>query len=231
MGMRRIVLLLASVMLAVLLVSGIARAQTEGAVLDAHAELDPESIGTDTSASNPISQTFVAEHTGFVTEVTALIAVRLPDTLITAQIVKMPDSLQGQPEILAETQTTAPELSNWKKGTKLFSFDDPAHIEVGETYGLLLQTPGSGSGGRWYLASDEWQHKDVYENGALMNLDPQDEIWRVFSSPETPDGVFAIYVAPDSTMPTSKAGCKKGGYANYGFRNQGQCIEAVNAAN
>src|SRR5215208_7442530 len=179
MGMRRIVLLLASVMLAVLLVSGIARAQTEGAVLDAHAELDPESIGTDTSASNPISQTFVAEHTGFVTEVTALIAVGPPDTSITAQIVKVPDSLQGQPEILAETQTTAPELSTWKKGTKLFSFDAPAHIEAGETYGLLLQTPGSGSGGRWYHASDQWQHKDVYEHGALMNFDPQDEIWRV----------------------------------------------------
>jgi len=219
-------------MLAVLLVSGIAGAQTGDAVLDAHAELDPEAVNnTDTSIQNPVMQTFVAEHTGFVTEVTALIAVGPPDTSITAQIVKVPDSLQGQPEILAETQTTAPELSTWKKGTKLFSFDDPAHIEVGETYGLLLQTPGSGSGGRWYLASDEWQHKDVYENGALMNLDPQDEIWRVFSSPETPDGVFAIYVAPDSTMPTSKAGCKKGGYANYGFRNQGQCIEAVNAAN
>ena len=229
--MRRIIVLLASVMFAVLLVSGLAGAQTEGAVLDAHAELHPEAGGTDTGLHDPLIQTFVAEHTGFVTEVTALIAVRPPDTLITAQIVKMPDSLQGQPEILAETQTTAPELSNWKKGTKLFSFDDPAHIEAGETYGLLLQTPGPETNGVWYLASDEWQHKDVYENGALMYLDPQDETWKVFHSPEAPDGVFAIYVAPDPTMPTSKADCKNGGYENLGFKNQGQCIKAVNATN
>jgi hypothetical protein len=128
--MRSIILLLASVMLVVLLVSGIAGAQTEGAVLDAHAELDTEAVNnTDTSIQDPVMQTFVAEHTGFVTEVTALIAVGPPDTSITAQIVKVPDSLQGQPEILAETQTTAPELSTWKKGTKLFSFDDPAQLD------------------------------------------------------------------------------------------------------
>ena len=76
--MRRISLLLASVMLAVLLVSGIAGAQTEGAVLDAHAELVPGAGGTDTGLHDPLIQTFVAEHTGFVTEVTALIAVGPP---------------------------------------------------------------------------------------------------------------------------------------------------------
>src|SRR5215208_5503922 len=27
--------------------------------------------------------------------------------------------------------------------------------------------------------------------------------------------------------PTTKEDCKKGGYAKYGFKNQGQCIEAV----
>jgi len=228
--MRRIILLLASVMLAVLLVSGIAGAQTEGAVLDAHAELDPEAGGTDNDLTNPLIQTFVAEHSGFVTEVTALIAVRLPDTLITAQIVKVPDSLQGQPEILAETQTTAPELSNWNKGTKLFSFDDPAHIEAGETYGLLLQAPGPETNGRWYHASDQWQHKDVYENGAFMYIDPQDNTWKVLSGYETSDGVFSIYAVPDPTMPTSKADCKNGGYAKYGFKKQGECIKAVKKA-
>jgi hypothetical protein len=226
--MRRIIVLLASVMFAVLLVSGIAGAQTEGAVLDAHAELHPEAGGTDTGLHDPLIQTFLAEHTGFVTEVTALIAVGPPDTSITAQIVKVPDSLQGQPEILAETQTTAPELSTWKKGTKLFSFDAPAHIEAGETYGLLLQTPGSGSGGRWYHASDQWQHKDVYENGAFMYIDPQDNTWKVLRYYETSDGVFSIYVVPDPTMPTSKADCKNGGWKDLGFKNQGQCINTVN---
>jgi hypothetical protein len=33
-----------------------------------------------------------------------------------------------------------------------------------------------------------------------------------------------------TTAPTTKEDCKKGGYANYGFKNQGQCIKAVNHA-
>ncbi len=152
MGMRRIVLLLASLALAVPLADGLAGAQTEGAVLDAHAGLDPEATNnTDVPLQHPIVQTFVAEHTGVVTEASALIAVGHPDTSITAQIVKMPDSLQGPPEVLAETHATAPELSTWRKGTKLFSFDDPAHVEAGETYGLLLQTFGAVSNANWYL--------------------------------------------------------------------------------
>jgi hypothetical protein len=30
--------------------------------------------------------------------------------------------------------------------------------------------------------------------------------------------------------PTSKADCKKGGYKDFGFKNQGQCIKAVKKA-
>src|SRR5688500_11865249 len=30
--------------------------------------------------------------------------------------------------------------------------------------------------------------------------------------------------------PTTKEDCKNGGYAKYGFKNQGQCIKAVNQA-
>ena len=30
--------------------------------------------------------------------------------------------------------------------------------------------------------------------------------------------------------PTTKEDCKNGGYAKYGFKNQGQCISAVNHA-
>jgi TolB protein len=35
---------------------------------------------------------------------------------------------------------------------------------------------------------------------------------------------------PDPTGPQTKADCKKGGYKNFGFKNQGQCIKAVNQA-
>ena len=31
------------------------------------------------------------------------------------------------------------------------------------------------------------------------------------------------------TEPEDKQACKKGGYEQFGFKNQGQCIKAVNA--
>jgi hypothetical protein len=35
-------------------------------------------------------------------------------------------------------------------------------------------------------------------------------------------------VQPPPPLPTTKEQCKKGGYATFGFRNQGQCIAFVN---
>jgi Tol biopolymer transport system component len=35
---------------------------------------------------------------------------------------------------------------------------------------------------------------------------------------------------PKSAVPKTKADCKKGGYKDFGFKNQGQCIKAVNQA-
>jgi hypothetical protein len=34
----------------------------------------------------------------------------------------------------------------------------------------------------------------------------------------------------DPTLPTSKAECKRGGYKDFGFENQGQCIASVQKA-
>jgi hypothetical protein len=34
---------------------------------------------------------------------------------------------------------------------------------------------------------------------------------------------------PTNGAPTSKADCKRGGWKQYGFRNQGQCVAWVNA--
>jgi hypothetical protein len=42
--------------------------------------------------------------------------------------------------------------------------------------------------------------------------------------------IFGSGVALADSL-TTKEDCKKGGYAKYGFKNQGQCIKAVNAAN
>ena len=44
------------------------------------------------------------------------------------------------------------------------------------------------------------------------------------------DGLFSgraiVFDAP--SLPTSKAQCRKGGYAQFGFKNQGQCVAFVN---
>ncbi len=41
---------------------------------------------------------------------------------------------------------------------------------------------------------------------------------------------LADTVSSTSDSPTTKEDCKNGGYAKYGFKNQGQCIKAVNHA-
>jgi hypothetical protein len=37
-----------------------------------------------------------------------------------------------------------------------------------------------------------------------------------------------VLVVTAQENPTSKEQCKHGGYATFGFKNQGQCIKAVN---
>jgi hypothetical protein len=41
------------------------------------------------------------------------------------------------------------------------------------------------------------------------------------------DGIFAVYVTPQAPMPTSKEDCKHGGWAEYGFSSQAECIAWV----
>jgi hypothetical protein len=77
-GVRKPVLLLASVALAVLLVSGVAQAVTEGAVLDAHVFYTPNEVTPFDSEPGgipgPLSQPFVAQNTGRLTDVQVMVA-------------------------------------------------------------------------------------------------------------------------------------------------------------
>jgi hypothetical protein len=43
-------------------------------------------------------------------------------------------------------------------------------------------------------------------------------------------GVALADTVFSTSSPTTKEDCKNGGYAKYGFKNQGQCIKAVNHA-
>ncbi len=40
-------------------------------------------------------------------------------------------------------------------------------------------------------------------------------------------GAAFAQTSGDSTAPTSKEQCKNGGWQQFGFRNQGQCVRAV----
>lgn len=42
-----------------------------------------------------------------------------------------------------------------------------------------------------------------------------------------PAGVALATDGPDGTMPTSKEQCKKGGWKDFGFKNQGECVSWV----
>lgn len=45
---------------------------------------------------------------------------------------------------------------------------------------------------------------------------------------ETTNGLGAIFCILIDNNPTTKADCKNGGWEEYGFKNQGQCIRFVN---
>jgi hypothetical protein len=49
-------------------------------------------------------------------------------------------------------------------------------------------------------------------------------------NPRRPEGLEQALTQPPPSMPENKEACKNGGYKGFGFRNQGQCIRAVNQA-
>jgi hypothetical protein len=57
----------------------------------------------------------------------------------------------------------------------------------------------------------------------VVNIDPQSSEGKSYI-------VSVDQCRETTTAPTTKEDCKNGGYANYGFKNQGQCIKAVNHA-
>jgi hypothetical protein len=217
--MRRIVLLLASVMLAVLLVSGVAGAQTEGAVLDASSGSEGLGVSYADGDSEKLVQTFVAEHSGYLTDVELDLRRSLAPAPVkgTVQIISLPEN--GVPhQILAETTTSLVTETGPEAGT----FEAPAYVEAGQTYGLaVLQGPNP---------EVLWRLSYGYAHGDLYYL--SNEVLKGLALDNGPyDGVFSTYVLPTPVVPATKEQCKNGGYKDFGFNNPGQCIKAVNAAN
>jgi hypothetical protein len=117
---------------------------------------------------------------------------------------------------LAETDSTSGAVPT---SPTLATFDSPAYVEAGETYGLALGIL-PGYWGNWFTSPAT----DPYPYGDLRGLDVDDMwIWYFTDS----DAFFEIYVVPDPVVPTIKEQCKNEGYKDFGFKSQGQCIKTL----
>ena len=190
--MRRSFLLLAGMAFAVLFASGVAGALTSGAVLDANA---PNNDAYSDTASIPpsdqrIVQTFVAQNTGYLTDIKVRVGLSTQYSgEIIAQIISIPTP-NGSTEVLSETRVSA-LARDYKPQMMSATFDSPAYVVAGQTYGLALDTLPE-QGGGWVLSSAG------YPDGKLRGLQGN-STWTDFSG--SIDGVFSIYVVPDTTGP------------------------------
>jgi hypothetical protein len=89
-------------------------------------------------------------------------------------------------------------------------------------------------------SSGDWQavwSGNPYPGGHFVYMNNGADFDQLFTNPwdqsfSNLDLAFkAVFSTSASDSPTTKEDCKKGGYAKYGFENQGQCIKAVNAKN
>lgn len=229
--MRKSVLPLAWVVLAMLLPGGVALAQTAPREVPDASCQSPGDLGLGAAFRGDATpaQTFTAEHTGDLTSAQVVIANNLTKSIVMA--IHSVDS-SGKPlldalasDVIQPSEVVAGGLygPGWATATGHFSPGVP--VEAGEQYAIVLdrigdQSPpdavwlGSTSDpcpGSFYLAESEG------DTGMGFRLiDPR----------------FDVYFSTFVTLPTpqTKADCKRGGYRDFGYRNQGQCIKAVNHA-
>jgi hypothetical protein len=77
---------------------------------------------------------------------------------------------------------------------------------------------------------------DAYPSGNFVLINSGSSFDQLFtsgwaSSPYLDWDLAFKAVFSNSDSPTTKEQCKNGGYEKFGFKNQGECIKAVNAAN
>ncbi len=221
-GMRRVVLLLSTMGLALLIVSGIALAQTApGEVPDASCQNPGDrSLGIIVTASGLSAQTFTAEHTGTLTSV-QVFAGRSQNTLhgLGMEIHAVDSTGTPTAQMLAFDEIPASEVPG-QGGLVTFHFSPGVPVKAGQQYAIVVgkggpgfyELAGSSSNpcfGRLYFAS-------------MLTGEPL-----VFRPSEANfDMYFSTFVTLPPT-PQTRAECKNGGHEEFGFKNQGQCIKAV----
>jgi hypothetical protein len=213
--------LTAALLLAVML--GLSRSQANG--LTQEERLDVNCIGQvtttftvgDPSAFRP-AQTFTAVNTGRLTTVGLQIVdvEGVGDLVVEIRAV----DASGAPTdvVLASASLPASEIVNGT--THEVSFDPGAEVVSGQQYALVL----SASEGTSYLLGvndlNPCPGGQAYRSMGGGPFEPQDSY----------DLRFNTYVTPAPT-PMTKADCRKGGWREFGYPDQGTCITAVNRRN
>lgn len=100
-------------------------------------------------------------------------------------------------------------------------------LQAGTRYWLTVVAAGSES----VIAG--WQWNSIADIGTSNTAGNQDGsplgLWGINPYPVT-RGVFQINGGVTINRPTTKDQCKNSGWQTYGFKNQGQCVQFVNAS-
>ena len=213
--------LTAALLLAVML--GLSRSQANG--LTQEEKLDVNCLGQMTttftvgtpSAFTP-AQTFTAVNTGRLTTVGLQIVdvEGVGDLVVEIRAV----DASGVPTnvVLASSSIPASEIVN--RTTHEVSFDPGAEVVSGQQYALVLSTSEETS---YLLGVND------------LNPCPGGQAYRSMGGgPSEPQGSYDLrfntYVTPEPT-PMTKADCRKGGWREFGYPDQGTCIRDVNRRN
>jgi hypothetical protein len=145
--MRRATLLLAAIVAAMMLASGVALSQTApSGKLDAH--FTPKTFNSNSAVDATLkeAQTFTAGKTGQVTDAQAYIQTYRPGDL-TMQITTVDSSGNPTNNVLASTTIADPPLSDLSVNPQPVTgnFSNPASVVSGNKYALVLSTTATNS--------------------------------------------------------------------------------------
>jgi hypothetical protein len=168
------------------------------------------------------AQTFTAEHTGLLTRAEVRIQDDHDDRPDVVMEIRTVDS-SGTPTgvVLASTTIPPSEVPQSRYGVVTGRFDPGVPVEAGQQYALALSTSTEvrGNGPSWQGSNTDLCPGTLYNT---YEAHPGE-----FRAPSPNFDVFFSTFVTLPTTPQTKPDCKNGGYEEFGFKNQGQCIKAV----
>ncbi len=188
-----------------MLATGVAWAQTASQeVLDAHTELSYSAYccrAGSMDSPQKLAHTFTAENSGQITKAQARLAAyesRYSGTYaqgnLVMEITTVPTPDQPATALASTTIVGGRNIQSDSDGSLVTGFfSNPATVKAGQQYALRIGAEPGGSGYSWMVP-----YGDPYPNGELRGAG-SDTTWTNFT--EHLDGVFAIYVVPDTTPP------------------------------